>query len=313
MFRKNGVKQNIVKQQNYPDDEVLSFVYDIWISGTKLNLNRKQCIQSVEIKETVDGADTATIQILDPEFLFIEDNIFLEENSIKIKMGWSNSTFRLEFSGFISAIDIDFESTGIPKMTITCMDNTHKMNKSKKDRTFNNTTSADIVKKIVQEYGYKCVIDTDYQFAVQETITQSKQTDIDFIQKLAKDEVFPFTARLVGDTFYYVKMGKYETPKMALSYKKFPHDIISFSPKITKETRQEEIKSAEINTSSKELTKAEGKVEQNNGSSSNTASKDAISNNSSGSSSSRGRYLTYRPEKYWTSSSTVDDVWNRNG
>lgn len=278
----------------YKQGEVLAIVYDVWISGTKLGMNKKACINSISIKETVEGSDSATIQISDPEFLYIEDNIFIEDNSIKIKLGWSNTTYRVTFNGYISAIDINFDSDGIPKLTITCMDNTHVMNRKKKNETYKNCTSAEVVKKIVQGYGYSCVVDSSYSFKRQETITQSNQTDIDFITKLAGDEVYPFTARLVGNTFYYVKMGKLETPKMSLTYKKYPHEVISFTPKINKESKQVEISGASVDTSSKSVSSSTGTVKSDSGSS----TKDG----SSSSKSSSGGY-TYNPStKTWTKS-----------
>lgn len=250
----------------YKDGEVLAITYDVWISGTKLSMTKKECISSIEIKETVDGSDTAQIKISDPEFLYIDDNIFAEENTIKIKLGWTNTTHRVQFNGYISAIDIEFASNGIPQLTITCMDNTHKMNRKKKNATFSKCTSAEVVKKIVKNYGFTCVVDSSYKFEKQETITQSDQTDIDFIQKLAQDEVYPFTARLVGNTFYYVKKGKLGTPKMTLTYRDFPHEVISFSPKLNKETKKEEIKSATVKSSNKSVSKSTGTVKSSKGS-----------------------------------------------
>ena len=277
---------------SYKQGEILSIVYDIWISGTKLGIDKKACINSIDIKETVEGSDVATIQITDPEFLFIEDNIFIEENTIKITLGWDNTTYRVTFQGYISAIDIDFDSSGCPRLTITCMDNTHKMNRKKKNNTYKNCTSADVVKKIVKSYGYTCVVDSSYKFTKQETITQSNQTDIDFITKLAGDEVYPFTARLVGNTFYYVKMGKLTTPSMTLTYKKYPHEIISFSPKINKESKQVEISSSSVDTSSKSVSTTTGTVKNDSGS--------ATSNGSDSSKSASGSY-TYNPNtKTWT-------------
>lgn len=275
---------------------VLAITYDIWISGTKLDIEKKQCINTISIKETVEGADSATIEIQDPEFRFIEDNIFYEDNKVKIQLGWDTTTYRVTFNGYISAVDIVFNNDGIPKLTVTCMDNTHKMNRTKKDATFKNTTSAAVVKKIVQGYGFKCVVDSSYKFEKQETITQSHQSDIEFITKLAGDEIHPFTARLVGDTFYYEKMGKLKTPSMELTYKKYPHEIISFSPKINKESKQIEIKDASINTSNKSVSSTTGSSSGNgkNGSASSSGS------NSSGGGKSGGSY-TYNPQtKKWT-------------
>ena len=276
----------------YKQGDVLAILYDVWISGTKLGLEKKQCINSIEIKETVEGSDCATLQITDPEFLYIEDDIFIEDNTIKIKLGWDNTTYRVTFEGYISAIDIDFDSTGSPKLTITCMDNTHIMNRKKKSKTFNKCKSADVVKKIVKSYGYNCKIDSDYKFTKQETITQSNQTDIDFITKLASDEVHPFTARLVGNTFYYVKMGKLKTPKMTLTYKKYPHEIISFKPQINKESKQVEVSSSKVDTSKKKVNTTKGTVDSKSGS--------ASSNGSNSSKSASGGY-TYNPKtKKWS-------------
>lgn len=271
-------------------DNVLAVKYDVWISGTKLGVNKKSYITSVEIKETVSGSDTATLQVLDPDFNYLEDNIFLEENTIKIEIGWSNTTHKETFEGYISAIDIDFGSDGIPKLSITCMDNTHTMNRTKKNATFKNCTSADVVKKKCAEYGYTCVVESGYKFTVQETITQSDQTDIDFITKLADDEVYPFTARLVGNTFYYVKMGKLEeTPKATLTYRKYPHSIISFSPKINKETKKDEASKSTVNTNDKTVSTTKATSDKTQGS----VEKDT--NNNSGSS------YTYDPSnKSWT-------------
>ena len=241
---------------SYNNGEVLAITFDLWISDTKIEGDKKNCINSLDIKETVEGADTLTIKVSDPNFEFLNDNIFVKENTVKAQIGWSNTTYRVEFSGYISAVDVEFPSDGVPTLNITCMDNTHVMNRTKKDNTFSNTTSASVVKSIVESYGYKCVVESGYNFQKQETITQSKQTDIDFIQKLAKDEVYPFTARLVGDTFYYVKKGHLTTPKMELTYYKYPFDIISFSPKLNKESRKESINSAKVDTSTKQVSES---------------------------------------------------------
>lgn len=283
--------KNPFKDRNpITNNDVLAIVYDVWISGTKLDLSKKMYINSISVKETVVGSDIVTIQISDPDFLFIEDNIFLEDNTIKVRLGWDNSTYRLDFDGYISAIDIEFDSNGCPKLLLTCMDNTHDMNRTRKNNTYKNCTSADVVKKIVQSYGYTCVIDSNYKFKVQETITQSNQTDIEFITSLANSEVYPFTARLVGNTFHYEKMGKLETPKMVLTYLKYPHDIISFSPKINKEYKKSEIKSASINTSSKKVSTTEGTVKTDSGS----------VNPSNNVTNTSGSY-TYSPDtKTWT-------------
>ena len=232
---------------NYKQNELLSVAYDIWIKGQKLDLYKKECITGLEVNETTEGADTMTISISDPNFEYIEDNIFLEDTPIVAQIGWVGYSYRSEFKGWITTIDIDFKEDAVPVLNITCMDETHRMNRQKRSRTWNNMTSAQVVGEIVRGYGFKYVCESGYTFTVQETITQSNQTDIDFILSLADEETALFTARLVNnDTFYYVKKGIMGTPKATLNYVGFPHEIISFSPKINIETRQSSVTTGTI-------------------------------------------------------------------
>ena len=280
--------------------KVLTMNFDMWISGTKLAVEKKQCINSIEIKETVEGSDYATVKISDPEFKFLDDNIFLEDNTVKIQLGWSDTTYKVTFEGYISLIDIVFDSSGVPYLTVYCMDKTHKMNRKKKSKTYTNCTSASVVKQIVKSYGFKFVTDNSYKFTKQASISQSNQTDIDFITRLAADEVHPFTARLVGDTFYYTKIGKLTTPTVEMSYKGYPHEIISFNPRINKESKQK-ISASSVNSGSKG-TSSSSSGGGGGGSSSSSGGGSSSSNGSSTSKSSSGGY-TYNPAtKSWSHS-----------
>lgn len=264
----------------YNQGELLSVTYDVWIKGKKLDLYKKECITSIEIEETTDGADTMVLNISDPNFEYIEDNIFLEDTRIKVKLGWSGDTYRSVFSGWILAIDISFNEDGVPTLTINCMDDTHRMNRKKKSKTWNNMSSAQVVQQIVQKYGFKFVTESKYKFTVQETITQSNQTDIDFIQSLADEETEIFTARLVDNkTFYYVKKGKIGKSVATLNYVQYPHEVISFSPQVNVETRQESVSTGTIGDDKKSSIT----VLKSSGTSGNTSENSKSGGNGSGS------------------------------
>lgn len=239
---------------SYKQGELLSAVYNVWVHGKQLDLYKKECITSIEINETTEGADTMVLVISDPNFEYIEDNIFLEDTRIKLELGWDGHTYRCTFNGWITTIDISFNEDAIPTLNITCMDDTHRMNRKKKSRTWNNVTSAQVVQQIVEEYGFRFVTESGYSFTQQETITQSNQTDIDFIQSLAGEETAIFTARLVNNSaFHYIKKGTLGTPVATLNYVGYPHDIISFSPQINIETRQESVSTGTV-SNDKEVT-----------------------------------------------------------
>lgn len=236
--------------------KVLSCYWNVFINGKELDEARKECIDSIDIVEQCDGSDTCTLVVNDPDFHYIEDNIFIEEATVSVVMGWHGDTHRVTFTGYISAIDINFPDSGYPVLSIFCLDNSHVMNRKKKKRSWDNVTSADVIKKIAQEYGFKCVIEPGYTFKKEDTISQSNVTDIDFCESLAGKERVPFMCKLIGKTLYYVKKGVLKDPTSTVYYKKFPYDVISFSPKINKETKQEEVTSTDINTDTKKVDKA---------------------------------------------------------
>lgn len=233
------------------DDKVLSCFYSIKLNGKALSQDRRECIQSITFDELDDGSDTMTLVVSDPEFKYIEDNIFIEEVPVYAQTGWWGETHRRTFKGYISAIDISFPEEGYPQLSIMCLDNSHRMNRKKKTRSWDNVTRADVVKKIAQEYGFKCIVQKGYKFTKEDTISQSGVTDIEFCENLASEERDLFKCKLIGDTLYYVKKGLLSSSSATVYYKTKDYDVLSFSPKINKETRKEEIESADVNTDSK--------------------------------------------------------------
>lgn len=235
---------------------LLSCYWGVAINGVELDKPRREGIENIDIVEQCDGSNTCTLTVNDPDFFFIEDNIFIEEATISVVMGWHGDTHRVTFTGYISAIDISFPENGYPVLSIFCLDGSHIMNRKKKQRSWDNVTNADVVKKIAQEYGFKCVVESGYSFKKEDTISQSNSTDIEFCESLAGNERVPFMCKLIGNTLYYVKKGVLKDPSSTVYYKKFPFDVISFTPKINKETIQEETSSADINTNNKTVDSA---------------------------------------------------------
>lgn len=231
--------------------KLLSCAWKICINGKELDINRKKCIESIEIQEQCDGSDTCTLKVNDPNFLYIEDNIFLEEATVTAELGWHGDTHRVNFTGYISAIDIDFPESGSPVLSVFCLDNSHVMNRKKKQRSWDNVTRAEVIEKVAKEYGFNCVTETGYTFTKEDTISQSDITDIEFCESLAREEKVPFMCKLIETTLYYVKKGILKDPTSTLYYKKFPYDVVSFSPRITKETLEEGVTASDIDTSSK--------------------------------------------------------------
>lgn len=279
--------------------DVLHCQYSISINGNSLSKDRRECIESIDIAETCDGSDSCTLTVVDPYFKYIGDNIFIKEASISIKLMWEGTTEVVKFKGYISAIDIDFPEEGSPRLSIFCLDNTHLMNRKKKTRSWDNTTNAKVIKKIAAEYGFKCVIQSGYTFKKQDTISQSNMTDIEFCEYLASTEREQFRCKLVGSTLYYVKLGLLSKPSAKVFYRSKGYEIVSFSPRINKETKREEVTHSNIDAGNKKTDKGKATNSSTDrevqGSPVETSSTPQGGDNQGGSSSSNPEYV-YNPK-----------------
>lgn len=275
--------------------DVTSVQWSMSINGTEFDIDRYSCVKSIKISEICDGSDTLTFEVQDPDFIFIEDNIFIEDASVYVKMWVEGSTIYKEFSGYISAIDISFPEDGCPVLSIYCLDGSHVMNRLKKKRSWDNATSAEVVQKIAKEYGFSCVVESGYSFTREDTITQSGSTDIEFCEQLAGNEKEKFMCKLIGNTLYYVKMGTLKNePSCSLYYKESPYDIKSFTPKINKETMQEESEVSDISADTKVEETSKGSTTSDSITGSKVTTTSSVTKNAD---------LTYNP---------VSRTWNSN-
>lgn len=227
--------------------------FNAWIAmsikGEDIGYEKKKAIKSVEIEEDDSAFDTCTIKIEDPDYKFISDDLFVEDVPMGIDMGFHSGTpYKKSFYGYIASIDIDFPESGVPTIELFCVDKSHLMNRVKNSRSWDNCSNSDIIIYFANNYGFNYYIEPDYNFEVKETISQSNQTDIEFMQSLAEDEIQPFICKLIGDTIYYVKRGMLSKPVRSLSYKQYPFEIQSFKPQINKETKEMEYKYVYLTT-----------------------------------------------------------------
>ena len=227
---------------------VKSMYYELSIGGKPLNEQRMSMIDEITVEENMTGSDMLTIIVNDPDFVFINDEIFVEEQPVAFKGGWSDNR-AVEFEGYISVIDIDFPDTGSPRLMIHCMDNTHLMNRKKNKKTWNNKKASDVAKEIFMKYGFE--VDIDDTGKVEETISQSNTTDIQFLIDLAQKQKDDFIVYVEGNKGFFKKIKLLQEPQTTLYYRQKPFDIKNFNPRINKEIIQEEVSHSDVNDKTK--------------------------------------------------------------
>lgn len=216
------------------DRKALSFKWDFYINGEVLSPERKKCVQSLEYSNPVDSSDLLTLNICDPDMVFLQDDLFVEDAVVKCNIFFEGVEEKVEFDGYVVALDPDFPEEGVPSVKVYCIDNTHLMDKKKIKKTWKNKTRPQIVAEILKKYGYTLSVGKGYTFRKVKSVSQSNVTDIAFCESLAADEPDLFYFKLMGKVGY---LGRYAVAKdfdQLLSYRGAPYDILSFTPQITK-------------------------------------------------------------------------------
>lgn len=263
VFCKKGVKPDVIEPNFGNPSPVLFGGYGITINGKELGVERLAFITELSITQDMEASSTCTFKVTDPNFYFIEDNIYVRETPIQVSITLEGVLDKkVSFDGYIAAIDIDFPSDGAPALSVTCIDKTHEMTRVKYKRSWENVNSAQVVQQIAQEHGYKCYIQPDGEFPIQATIIQDDKTDIEFLEELAGNETtdlyvcFLNTTEKEGTILYYVKKGVLDEENYtSLGYRtsNVNFDVISFKPSINIETREEKTNSSGINADTKDV------------------------------------------------------------
>lgn len=214
----------------------------IYINGelSELPENMRDLVESYDYETEESGATTLSFTVYDPDFVLLNSSILVEDTAVYFEFGWANDWDNIQrFNGYISTIDVEFTDKGYPSLTITCMDETHKMNREEKTRTFEKMKRSDIAKQIFEEYGIPCfVMDSgEKEDDVEEEITQSNETDISFLQNLAGEVVGSvFICYVENGTGYFCPRDLGQDSVLDLHYRDSEgNDIKTFSCSINKE------------------------------------------------------------------------------
>lgn len=258
-------------------DIVLRSRYSVSIDWKILPDSVLRLISDITLDESTDGFDQCTIKFSDPNYSLLNSNIFIEDKVvcayIYVTSPYPNKSgmklFTFKFEGCISAIDLSFPDSGVPEVSITCVDYySHFLNRDESSHTLLGSnykkkyvTSADYVKWMLTKnwsnINPPVIQGGNYYFRRYDSISQSNTTDISYLQSLAKDEVYPFMGKFLKDdstrgyTFHYKKKGILSKPVADLYYKCGDCSVMSFSPQINKETVKANINEANINLKNK--------------------------------------------------------------
>jgi hypothetical protein len=139
-------------------------------------------IVTLEYKGSDYQANSLKIIVKDEQYVLL--NTKVQGKQVKAQFGVNGGTARY-FTGYISTISPSF-AEGIPSVEVFCLDESYPLSKDKKSRKWSKVKRSDVAKKIAKEHGLK--IDIQETSKVIDDITQSDETDMQLLQKMAEDE-----------------------------------------------------------------------------------------------------------------------------
>ena len=232
--------------------------FKIYLEGQPLTDFENSLVEEVVYEDTSTGSDMVSITIHDPDYTIIGDKRIVKSTPCKVEGGWTNK-YRTWIEGYVSAVDIDFPEEGVPTITLHIMDKTYVMNRLERKKTYKNMSYKEIVGKIASQYGMVVNADAaEVSTKKHESVTQSFETDIQFLSGLAQEIGFLLFYRSSDNSLNFKNKDSYfaQSPVATLWYRRFPFDILSFRPRIVQADQLDEIEESDIDDKDKKVTTA---------------------------------------------------------
>ena len=206
-------------------------LYRIVINGQDLDPVEADFVHQIKITDFLRLPDICTLQVGYPAesegnpFQKLDDSPFEVGASLEVKLGSTNDrTTKSIFKGEIVTIEPSFDA-GSASMVVRAYDRSHRMMRSRKQRTFMDVTISDIVKKVCSENGLSAKVESSGDKL--DIVVQNSESDWDFIWRLAQRVGFELT---VDDRKAVFEKPNTTSEPVELSY---PEDLHGFRPRIT--------------------------------------------------------------------------------
>ena len=158
-------------------------------------------------------------------FADLDGSAFKVGAELEVKLGSTEeTTTQTLFKGEIVTVEPTFQA-GHVAMVVRAYDRSHRMMRSRKQRTFLDQTISDIVKKVAGDSGIRVAADSSG--GALDFVLQHNETDWDFVWRLAKRIGFEF---ICDDTQAEFKKPNPNAESVSLTY---PDDLYEFRPRLT--------------------------------------------------------------------------------
>jgi phage protein D len=212
---------------------------EIRIDGTPLDPTVSERLIDVRVQDDLQLPDTAQLRFRDPDFQLVDGTTIDVGRTVELRMSTpsSRSAARTLFTGEVASLAPEFEAGGCV-FVVRAFDVSHRLNRVRRSRTFQDMTASDIARKVIAESGLPCEISATREVAAFQQ--QSDETDWAFLWRLA--ERAGYTLSCVDGT---MRFRPADRPEDSSARVEWGHGLRSFHPRAT---AVQQVKEVEISS-----------------------------------------------------------------
>ena len=156
---------------------LISQVY-IAVDGANLPTEVMDHLVSVEVDDSLHLPDMFTLCFRDQHVRLINANTLALGKAVEIKVRGPSGPVKL-MAGEVTAFEPSFFSRTGPMLVVRGYDQSHRLHRGRKTRTFIQKKDSDIAQQIARDCGLRAQVDQTSQ--VHEYLLQDNQTDLEFL------------------------------------------------------------------------------------------------------------------------------------
>jgi phage protein D/phage baseplate assembly protein gpV len=205
-------------------------IFTILVEGTRLTDQEADAVHEIKVTDWLRLPDVCTISVgyaadAVRGFDELDSSAFKVGAAVEVKLGsMEETTTQTLFKGEIATVEPTFQA-GHVAMVVRAYDRSHRMMRSRKQRTFLNQTISDIVRSVAGDSGIS--VTASASGGPLDFVLQHNETDWDFVWRLAKRVGFEFVCDDRKATF---AKPDPDAESVTLTY---PDDLYHFSPRVT--------------------------------------------------------------------------------
>ena len=203
--------------------------FDVKVDGTKIDNTLAERVLEIRVRDSLRVPKSALVRISDPQMKSLDSHPFELGARLQISMNAiaaTAGTGPVLFDGEIVSHEPEFEKDGV-SIVVRAYDKSHRLQRGKKVRTFQQVSASDIVKKIGQEAGLS--VGGDSTSFVHEYFQQSDETDRELIRRLEILNDFEFVQNGSATRFDF-RRASHSDGEVELKY---TEQLTTFRPRLS--------------------------------------------------------------------------------